>query len=140
MVYKNITNQRLRIGSIMKGAAYAPKYQQPLMFETLTQPSNTISQKNTSIRKQLSEFIRKVTRFRRKPATHIFVLISSALHNQKPYALPVQCVPYAGIKEVDIRRLVSALVREMVSHGMNVAGKHCFVSLMFLLILVCYLV
>ena len=104
------------MGSIVKRA---PKYQQPLMFATLTLASST------SIRKRLSEFIRKVTRFRRKPATHMFVLmISSTLHSQKPaYAVPVQCVPYAGLKEVDIRRLVSALVREMISHGMN-AGKH----------------
>ena len=95
-----------------------------------------LPRKLTSIRKRLSGFIRKVTRFRRKPATHIFVLmISSTLRNQKPYALPVQCVPYAGLKELDIQRLVSALVREMISHGMNVAGKHCFVSLMFLLTL-----
>ena len=106
-----------------------------------TTEQHNLPRKLTSVRKRLSEFIRKVTRFRRKPATNIFVLmISSALRNQKPYALPVQCIPYAGIKEVDIRQLVSALVREMVSHGMNVAGKHCFVSLMFLLILVCYLV
>jgi len=48
------------------------------------------------------------------------------LRNQKPYALPVQCIPYAGLKETDIRQLVSALVKEMVSHGMNVAGKHFY--------------
>ena len=77
-----------------------------------TSEQHNLPRKLTSIRKQLSEFIRKVTHFRQKPATHIFVLmISSTLRNQKPYALPVQCVPYAGLKELDIQRLVSALVR-----------------------------
>ena len=88
---------------------------------------HNLPRKLTSIRKRLSEFIKKVTRFHRKPATHVFVfMISSVLRNQKPYALPVQCIPYAGLKETDIRRLVSALVKEMVSHGMNVAGKHFY--------------
>ena len=59
---------------------------------------------------------------------HVVFMISSVLCNQKPYALPVQCIPYAGLKETDIFRLVSALAKEMVSHGMNVAGKH-FVSI-----------
>ena len=56
-------------------------------------------------------------------------MISSVLRNQKPYALPVQCIPYAGLRETDIRRLVSALVREMVGRGMKVAGKQCFLPI-----------
>ena len=83
--------------------------------------------KLTAIRKQLVQFIKRVTRFRRKPATHMFVLmISSELRNQKPYALPVQCVPYAGLKEIDIRRLVSAVVKKMIGSGLYVSGMHLY--------------
>lgn len=50
-----------------------------------------------SIRKKRVELIKSITRFKRKPATHIFVfMISSELRDKKPYALPVQCFPYAG--------------------------------------------
>ena len=69
--------------------------------------------------------IKRTTPFRRKPATHIFVLmISSEVRNKKPYALPVQCVPCAGLKESDLRRIVNKLLREMVAHKMNVAGTY----------------
>ena len=76
-----------------------------------------------SIRNRCADFERRTTKFRRKPATHVFVLmISSELRDKKPYALPVQCIPYAGLKESDIRRLVNELVKEMVSNGMKVSG------------------
>ena len=51
----------------------------------------------------------------------MFVLmISSELRNKKPYAVPVQCIPYAGMRESDIRQLINLLIKEM---GMKVAGK-----------------
>ena len=92
-----------------------------------TSQRHNLPRKLTSIRKRLHDFVKRTVHFRRKPATHVFVfMISSALRNQKPYALPVQCLPYAGLKESDIRRLVSALVREMISCGMEVSGKAPF--------------
>lgn len=84
-----------------------------------------LPRKLDSIRKRRADMIRRTTRFKRKPATHIFVLmISSELRDKKPYALPVQCLPYAGLKESDIRRIVSELIKEMVAQGMKVAGKY----------------
>ena len=56
--------------------------------------------------------IKGVYRFRRVPASHVFVLmISSELRNKKPYAVPIQCLPYAGLKEVDMRRMVNLVVQ-----------------------------
>ena len=71
------------------------------------------------------------------PATHIFVLIiSSELRDKQPYAVPVQFFPYAGLKEVDMRRIITQLVKEMVRNGMKVAGKcileHVHVYTMFI--------
>ena len=49
-------------------------------------------------------------------------MISSDLRNCKPYALPIQCLPCAGLKEVDIRRMVSHIAKEMTAQHMSVAG------------------
>jgi len=79
--------------------------------------------KLTSIRKQLCDLKNRSTHFKRVPATHIFVfMISSDARDIKPYALPVQWLPYAGLKEEDIRRLISDLCKKMVSLGMKVSG------------------
>ena len=53
------------------------------------------------------------------------IMISSDLRDCKPYALPVQCLPYAGMNEETIRRLVNELLMEMVGYGMKVAGELC---------------
>ena len=77
-----------------------------------------------NIRKSLSTFICDLSRHQRSPASHIFVfMISSEQRNVKPYALPVQCLPYHSINQQVMRRLVSNLVKEMKSRGMNVVGK-----------------
>lgn len=90
----------------------------PELFE-----QHNIPKKLTTIRKRLLEFNKRIVHFRRTPTTHIFVfMLSSDSRDKKPYALPVQCVPYAGLKEVDMRRLISALCRMMTSYGMKVAG------------------
>ena len=87
------------------------------------QREHNLAEKLTRIRSKLVAFLKCLYRFRRTPASHIFVfMISSAQRNKKPYALPVQCIPYAGMKERDIRRLVNAVVKEMVNNGMKVAG------------------
>lgn len=83
-----------------------------------------VPKKLTSIRSKLTDIIRRTAHFRRNPASHVFVLmVSSDARNKKPYALPVQCIPYAGLKETDLRRLINDLCREMVSLGMDVSGK-----------------
>lgn len=49
-------------------------------------------------------------------------MVSSDARDKKPYALPVQWLPYAGLKEEDIHRLISDLCNKMVSLGMKVSG------------------
>ena len=97
-----------------------------------------LPRKLSGIRTHLQEVVKGVFRFKRTPATHIFVLmISSGLRDKKPYAVPIQFFPYAGLKEVDMRRIVTQLVKEMVRNGMKVAGKfvileHVHVYTMFI--------
>ena len=88
----------------------------------LYQAQNVI-RKLDGVRKKASLFVQRVYRFRRVPATHMFVLMISPAHRRKkPYAIPVQCVPYDGLKEKDIRRLISELAKVMKQNGMKVAG------------------
>jgi len=44
-----------------------------------------------------------------------FFMVSSDTRDKKPYALPVQWLPYAGLKEEDIHKLISELCKKMVS-------------------------
>ena len=84
---------------------------------------HNLARKLTQIRLKLYSFVKNLYRFKRTPASHIFVfMISSALRNKKPYALPIQCVAYAGMKEQDIWCMVNAIGKEMVNAGMKVAG------------------
>ena len=94
-------------------------------FPRAIQQEYNLSRKLGFVRSKLMEVLKGLYSFKRTPATHIFVyMISSALRNRKPYALPVQCVPYSTLTERDMRRMVNGIVAEMVSHGMKVAGKH----------------
>ena len=89
------------------------------------QKQHNLPRKLGSIRSLMRDVIKVLYRFKRTPASHMFVMmISSAFRNKKPYALPVQCLPYAGLKESDMRRMVNTLTKEMVNQGMRVAGKH----------------
>ena len=46
---------------------------------------------------RLRIFTKSVTRHKRMPASHILVtMISPSERNQKPYALPISCIPYLG--------------------------------------------
>jgi len=91
---------------------------------------HNVARKLTLIREKLLAFNKRTVHFKRSPASHVFVFMSSSnLHDRKPYALPVQCLPYAGLKEVDIRRLITDLCRSMVSFGMNVSGIYCEILL-----------
>ena len=78
----------------------------------------------SDLRERLVFLVKGIARFRRTAATHLFVvMISSELRNKKPYALPIQCLPYAGLKESDIRTVVVNVVKEMKSRRMKVRGK-----------------
>lgn len=77
-----------------------------------------------SIRCRIPQLLQGVYRYKCTAATHCFmIMISSAVRDRKPYATPVQCFPYAGLNESDMRCVVSDIVREMKNVGMQVVGK-----------------
>ncbi len=83
------------------------------------QPMN-VPRKLTSIRQRLCELIKRVTNFKRNAAT--LFMISSELRDRKPFAIPIQCIPYKGLGEENIRTLTRAVIIEMVAHGMKISG------------------
>lgn len=82
-----------------------------------------VARKLTNISTLLLNAVKKLSKHQRKAATHIFVfMISSEARSQKPYALPVQCLPICGLKDKQARELANCLVSAMVKRGMKVAG------------------
>jgi len=102
-----------------------------LCTSTLFQQNN-IAYKVTSISQRLLQFAKRITYFKRTPATHVFVfMISPEQRDRKPYAIPVQCVPYSSLKEGDILTLVSALCKKMKSYNMVIIN--CIMGILFLI-------
>ena len=56
--------------------------------------SKYVPRKLSGLREQLCSMLQGVYRFQRSPATHIVIMISTESRSKKPYAQPVQCVPY----------------------------------------------
>lgn len=76
------------------------------------------------MRMKLCEVVKRTASFRRYPATHVFVMmVSSETREKKPYPLPVQCIPYTGLKKTELRRLISDLCKEMTSLELKVSGR-----------------
>ena len=75
------------------------------------------------IRKNMVSFIKGVTRHQRTAATHILVfMISNEERRKKPYAIPVQCLPYKSLSDFKVRELANQIICEMTNRKMKVAG------------------
>ena len=90
---------------------------------------NAVSSENiprllTDLRPKLRQFFKDLYRKKRTPATHIMVfMISESKRVKKPYAIPVQCLPYASISDSKIRLLTDKIKLEMNRRGMKAVGK-----------------
>ena len=62
---------------------------------------------------------------KRQPgATHVLLfLVSDERRNRKPYALPVQYVPYKSIRDQFVRDLTDIIKTEMIGLGLKPVGK-----------------
>ena len=69
-------------------------------------------------------YLRDLFKKKRTMATHVLVImLSEERRNGKPYALPVQYVPYKSITARDVRRLTQVIKRKMKELGMTCLGK-----------------
>ncbi len=65
-----------------------------LSDDSRDQVQTNVARRVTELQSRLVTFIRGVTRHQRHAATHILVtMISPSQRNQKPYALPLCCIP-----------------------------------------------
>lgn len=86
--------------------------------------SANLPRRLSKLKTKMIDFAKCLSKFKRTPATHVFVImVSSELRQRKPYALPVQCLPYCGLNEKDIRRIISNLINEMVKASMSVRSE-----------------
>ena len=86
---------------------------------------DNIPRQVSTMRERIYSFIRRLTRHKRTAATHILVfMISPEDRRRKPYAIPVQCIPYKSLTDTKARELASAVIREMVQRNMKVAGMY----------------
>ena len=98
------------------------------MVDLLTQQQQSLREENVprrlaAIRKELSVFVKRVTRHQRTAATHLLVfMISCEERKKKPYALPVQCLPYKGLSDGKARELANKVIEKMTNLNMKVAG------------------
>lgn len=77
--------------------------------------------------KRVTSIVRGVTRKQREPASHVMVfMISPQSRVRKPYALPVQMLPYRGLKDSTMRDLTNQLKEEMHKRNMEVVGMISF--------------
>ena len=90
-------------------------------IRALQEAEEKIVRRLTKLHPRLMEFIKQSTHQRRVAATHVLVIMISP-EAKKPYALPVQCIPYAGMPHQTLRTLLNTLVKEMVNRNMSVAG------------------
>ena len=54
-------------------------------------------------------------------------MISPEDRRRKPYAIPVQCIPYRSLTDAKARELASVVICEMVKRNMKVAGMNVHV-------------
>ena len=77
------------------------------------------------IQEQLTSFVRSLYRHKRQAASNVYVMmISSELRQVKPYALPIQLLPYKSINESTMRKLICEIVKVMISKGRKVVGGY----------------
>ncbi len=89
-----------------------------------TDDTSSAARNLTNIRQQLTDFIRSLSRHKRTAASNVYVLmISSEQRRVKPYAIPIQLLPYKSINEDTMRILVRAVLKVMKSLGMKAIGK-----------------
>ena len=79
---------------------------------------------------ELKVYIRNLYVKTKQPAeTHaLVIMVSEEQRKKKPYALPVQYVPYHSIRDRYIRDLSKNLKEEMTKLGMKVVGNLIYLN------------
>lgn len=73
------------------------------------------------------QYLRNLFKKKRSCATHILVfMVADEQRNTKPYAIPIQYVPYKGIRDQEVRDLTKAIKEQMTNAHLKVVGRFYF--------------
>ena len=74
------------------------------------------------------QYLRNLFKKKRTCATHVIVfMVADEQRNSKPYAIPIQYVPYKGIRDQKVRDLTKEIKVQMTNAHLKVVGKlHIF--------------
>ena len=69
-------------------------------------------------------YLKNLFKKKRTAASHVLVImVAEETRNMKPYALPVQYIPYHSIRDQQLRDVLYKLKEVMTAMGMIVVGK-----------------
>ena len=70
------------------------------------------------------QYLQNLFKKKRTCATHILVfMIAEEQRDSKPYAIPVQYIPYKGIRDQEVRDLTKEIKVQMTNADLKVVGK-----------------
>lgn len=113
--YLNSCGRQLRVNI----SVLTDKLKDPL----LNRERENVAGKISKLRQDLRKFVKGITSHQRIAATHcLVIMISPEERSTKPYAIPIQCIPYKGLKDSEVRDIVNKVIKEMWDRDMKVAG------------------
>ena len=78
----------------------------------------------TKVHYLLQSYLKDLFKKKCKPATDILVfLISESTHSRKPYAIPVQCIPHAGLQDQEVQAITDRIMTKIR------IGKKLFITI-----------
>ena len=93
-------------------------------IDIFTTQADSAGSNLTKLKSSLKSFIQDLSRQKRTPATHIFVImISSYERKHKPYAIPIQCIPYTSMVHSTTCHVLNNIVQLMKERNMTVVSK-----------------
>ncbi|XP_072017737.1 uncharacterized protein [Amphiura filiformis] len=116
---KNINWEILEISTLLKKAQEIVSDYTQLKTRT----NNDIKKVHAVKWDEYTRYLRDIYKKKRTPATHVLVLmVSDEERKKKPYAVPVQYVPYKSITDAEAKKIADGVKEKMVEHGLKVVG------------------
>ena len=124
---KTLCWERVEFNTLLQQSqCFKEKYQDMLDCLALQEPRiKDVVTAFRNIEKDSCTYLRSIFVKKRQPAaTHILLfLISDERRNKKPFAIPVQYVPYKSIRDQFVRDLTNNIKAEMMKMGLKPVGK-----------------
>ena len=81
------------------------------------------------LKSRLQKYLKELFSKKRVAASYLLVfMLSDELRNRKPYAVPIQFIPYKSLGDVQLRELQVKVEDAMKSTGMTVVGEHLLID------------